>query len=330
MLPQLIALLDPVLLPKVWGGDALRAWHLPVPADATIGEAWMAADLRQTAVSGAGGGAVQSPLHGATGTLADLLNAAPTHWLGAEAADPSTGFPLLVKLLDAREHLSVQVHPTPHAVRPGERVKHECWLVLHAAPGAELFLGVRDGVDRAALADATARGTLPSLLRRVPAIVGECHLLPSGIVHALGAGCVVAEVQTASDTTFRLYDWTWEYARPLRELHVDRALDACDPQLRAVTRHFPASGIGVLAETGAFLCHGLTLQGTTHVHTASAPSGALVVLPLEGTIRVRCGDEVADVPTGSAAVIAAARPGPVMLDSAAARAVLAEARPSLA
>lgn len=325
-----MAVLDPVLLPKVWGGDALRAWHLPVAPGARVGEAWMVADLRETAASGAGGGAVQSPLHGAPGTLGTLLNAAPRHWLGAGAAAAPEGFPLLVKLLDAREHLSVQVHPSPGAVAPGERVKHECWLVLEAAPGAQLFLGLQDGIDRRALAEATARGTLPTLLRAVPAVVGECHLLPSGLVHALGAGCVVAEVQTASDTTFRLYDWTREYGRPERAMHVERALAACEPALRAVTQRFPDAGIGPLATTGAFRCEGVVLQGEVQCVGGARPGGPLVVLPVEGRVQVGVDGESVDVPTGAAAVIAADRAGPVELRGVRARVVVAEARPSLA
>jgi len=205
----------PVLLPKVWGGRRLARWNKPLPHGEKIGESWELADLDSTSASGAGGQAVHSivargPLTGKT--LGDV-----------------GGFPLLIKLLDASQNLSVQVHPSPryaHA-HPSAHLKTESWYILdtEAAAGGEpasLYIGLREGVTHAEFA-AAARAQAPSvvgLLNRVPAVVGECYTLPSGTVHALGAGVVVAEVQTPSDTTFRLYDW----GRSGRELHVEQGL----------------------------------------------------------------------------------------------------------
>lgn len=223
-------LFRPVLLPKVWGGRALEALgkRLPDPG-ARYGESWEVADLDATSASGAGGGAVRSvvdngPLAGMTIREALATFDPPPH---GRAPEP---FPLLIKFLDAAENLSVQVHPSEAVVRaaaaagtPGVHLKTESWYVLSAAPGARLYIGLREGATREALAAAVRSGEaarVVALLREAPAVAGECHTLPSGVVHALGAGVVVAEVQTPSDTTYRLFDW----GRAGREAHVEDAL----------------------------------------------------------------------------------------------------------
>lgn len=224
--------LTPILQPKVWGGRRLAALGKALP-DGPVGESWELADLPTTAASGAGGHAARSviavgPLAGRT--LHDAMAAWGPALLGEASPSPEGGggFPLLVKYLDAREHLSVQVHPDAAyaAAHPGAYLKTESWYIVAAEPGAELFIGLKPGTTRAHLARAIADGTVPALMRSRPAIPGECHTLPSGTVHALGAGVLVAEVQTPSDTTYRVYDWTREYNRPLRELHIEQAL-AC-------------------------------------------------------------------------------------------------------
>lgn len=229
--------LVPALLDKPWGGDALARWGLPVAPGSRIGEAWLFADIGTTSAGGAGGGAYHSVVAGAARagtTLRDLAHEWPGGLAGAGA---EAEHPLLVKLLHAREHLSVQVHPSPAyaAAHPSARLKAESWYVLHAEPGAELFLGLAPGTTAADAVRLAREGRIAEALVRVPAVAGECHTLPSGLVHALGAGVVAVEVQTASDTTFRLYDWAAEYARPARELHLTQAEAAMLPAARPVT-----------------------------------------------------------------------------------------------
>lgn len=225
---------EPMLLEKVWGGDRLSRFGKPVPPGGRIGESWEVADLRETSASGAGGGAKQSVIaHGPlTGkTLGEAIDA----W-GASLIEPTSltsagGFPLLVKLLDAREHLSVQVHPSPEfsAAHADAHLKTECWYILDAEPGADgepavIYKGFKPGVTPDEYERAIGEGRVAELLNAVPAVVGEMHDLPSGTIHALGAGVLVAEVQTPSDTTFRVHDWQELYERPQREMHVEQAL----------------------------------------------------------------------------------------------------------
>lgn len=226
-------LLEPILKQKVWGGRRLAEFGKQLPPNTQIGESWEVADLPTTAPGGGGGGPARSVI--ATGPLAGrTLHDAMRRWgsnlLGASSPTSEGDFPLLVKWLDAAEHLSVQVHPTAEyvAVHPEANLKTESWVVLDADADSHLYLGLHDGVAPADVARGARDGALPGMLRRVAAVPGECHHLPSGTIHALGAGVLVAEVQTPSDTTFRLYDWASEYGREGRELHLEQALEVLD------------------------------------------------------------------------------------------------------
>jgi mannose-6-phosphate isomerase len=139
-------------------------------------------------------------------------------------------FPLLVKLLDANDWLSVQVHPDDQAVRrlwPGEGGKTEAWFVLDAAPGSLIYAGLRPGVEEQQLRQALACGHVADCLHSFTPRPGDCLFLPAGTVHAVGGGVLMAEVQQTSDATFRLFDWNRRDANGRsRELHVEQAF-AC-------------------------------------------------------------------------------------------------------
>ncbi len=227
---------QPMLLEKVWGGRRLASLGKPIEDGKLVGESWEVADLGTTSESGAGGGARRSVI--ANGALAGkTIHAAMRQWgeglLGHAKVAAGGGFPLLIKLVDARQHLSVQVHPTAafSSAHSDAVMKTECWYVLGAETGErgeqpEIFKGFKPGVTMEDYREAIASGHVPELLNAVPAVVGEMHDLPSGTIHALGAGVMVAEVQTPSDTTFRVFDWIHRYNRPARELHVREALES--------------------------------------------------------------------------------------------------------
>lgn len=145
---------------------------------------------------------------------------------------PQRQFPLLFKFLDANQALSVQVHPDDRQAAqldPTDLGKTEAWVVIQADPGSMIYAGLRDGVDRETLQAAMAAGQTESCLHRFFAQAGDCVFIPAGTVHALGAGLVIAEIQQASDTTFRLFDWNRVAAdgKP-RPLHIQAGLDAID------------------------------------------------------------------------------------------------------
>jgi mannose-6-phosphate isomerase len=238
---------EPILKQKVWGGRRLARLGKPLPADPAvlIGESWELADMESTSPSGGGGEPARSiiangPLKGSTISAAlalwkaDLLGADIYARRAAAHGTDTPPFPLLLKYLDASEHLSVQVHPSPACARadPDAHLKTESWFILDAEPMHDrapvIFKGLAQGVDEDELRRRIADNSLPEVLRAGPAVPGDCHTLESGTVHALGAGVLVAEVQTPSDTTYRLYDWTAEYRRPPRAMHLDQAIRCID------------------------------------------------------------------------------------------------------
>lgn len=230
-MPLYPLLLTPIYKEKVWGGRALAQLGRALPGgpETKIGESWEVADLSATSPSGGGGEAALSvvrngPLMKRTlGAVIEDFGALVTGTLQLRA---DGSFPLLLKYLDARENLSVQVHPSESyaAEHPDAHLKSEAWYVVAAEPDAVIYRGVVDGTTPERFRAAIEDGSVPELLNAVPARAGDCHYLPSGTVHALGAGVLVAEVQTASDTTFRVFDW----GRTDRDLHVEEAMACID------------------------------------------------------------------------------------------------------
>ncbi len=213
---------EPIFKPKIWGGRRLQTLlGKKLPPERPIGESWEIADLEddQSIVA-------RGPARGRT--LRDLVTEWGKDLLGGAGLFEGR-FPLLIKYLDATQTLSVQVHPdeaTARRLGGRVRVKNEAWYVIHADEGGFIYRGVREGVDAARLREAIEQGRVESVLRRIDVRKGHCYYLPSGTIHALGAGVVVAEVQTPSDVTYRVFDWNRvdpSTGRP-RELHLEQAL----------------------------------------------------------------------------------------------------------
>ena len=298
--------LSPVLVERPWGGRRLERYGKALPPGLSIGESWEVADLPDGVAKG-----VSNPRSVvSTGPLAGITLGAVMRRHGRELLGEgravSGEFPLLVKLLDAREHLSVQVHPDAGYVsrHPGVRLKTESWYVMAADPGSVLYLDLARDVARADLEAAIGTARVVDLLRSVPAQVGAFHHLPAGLVHALGAGVMVAEAQTPSDTTFRIYDWSEEYGRTPREMHGPQALEAVVLGPEGAVSLPPAVGPG-----------SRLLEANPHYrlveHRGSqivpAATGLRIHLVVEGTARV--GDLRAD--TGTTVVVPASEPTPV-------------------
>lgn len=215
---------QPIYRPKVWGGRRLAdLLGKSLPGTDAIGESWECVDLPTVDSVVARGPAAGQSLHQLVGGWgADLLGRAST---------VDGRFPLLLKFLDASQPLSIQIHPSAaSAVRMGlpHATKNEAWFVIHAEPNAIIYRGLRPGVDLAAIRDCLSRdpAQLPSLLQQIPVKAGDHVFVPGGTMHALGAGIVVAEVQTPSDTTFRLFDWGRERPAADAGLHIEQSL-AC-------------------------------------------------------------------------------------------------------
>lgn len=214
---------NPIFKERVWGGRNLeRLYHKPLPPDLPIGESWEISDRPGDASVIANG-----PLAGKD--LRWLMENHQRELLGA-ARSQAGRFPLLVKILDAREKLSLQVHPPADkaAALSGEP-KTEMWFITQAAPDAELYVGLKRGVTRAEFERRTQDGTVADCFHRLQVRAGDTMFLPSGRVHAIGAGLVIFEIQQNSDTTYRVFDWNRaDAAGKPRELHMAQSLASID------------------------------------------------------------------------------------------------------
>ncbi len=218
----------PIYKQRIWGGQKLREFfNKDIPPGEKIGESWELADLPDDKSVIANG-----ELAGQT--LDSVIEKYPKDITGNE--NFSGPFPLLIKILDAEDILSVQVHPDEQTCRrlgTGEP-KTECWYIISAVGGAVIYKGLKKGVTKELFAEAVEKGNVAEMLAKVPVEAGQCHFLPAGTAHSIGAGLLVAEIQTPSDTTYRVFDWNRvDDTGKARELHIEEALESI---------HFDASG----------------------------------------------------------------------------------------
>jgi mannose-6-phosphate isomerase len=278
---QSLVALEPQYRERVWGGDRLRR------SDPPTGEAWVAFGGSRV-TSGPAGGATVDRLAAEHGTA--LLGEPVVTRSGAR-------FPLIVKLLDTADWLSVQVHPDDDQARamvgPTENGKTEAWYFVEAPDDARILAGIRPGITRPALQAAIRSGRILDVAAEVPVVAGSSILIPSGTLHSLGPGLLVCEVQQASDITFRAWDWN----RPQsggRRLNVEESI-AVVRTAGPCERHEPASGhrTGV---AGAESCRYFEMDLATvatgeplEADTSAVSFHSLTVI--EGTADIACGTE---------------------------------------
>lgn len=291
----------PIFKERVWGGRRLaELYGKPLPASVPIGESWEITD-RPEGVSVITNG----PLAG--NDLRWLMEHHATELLGP--AKPQNGrFPLLVKLLDAQEDLSLQVHPPARLAKQlGGEPKTEMWYFTHATPKAQIYVGLKHGVTREEFARKVQDGTVADCFHRHTVQAGDAMFLPSGRVHALGAGSVLFEIQQNSDTTYRVFDWNRVGldGKP-RELHLSQAMASIDftdfaPAL------LPAAQAGVTRR--ALVQHEL-FSVDLFTLTADAPlplnhQGPLVLAATQGSVRILSGKTTVELKAGEFVVIPA-------------------------
>ncbi len=215
----------PIFKERIWGGRQLeKMYQKSLPNEGVYGESWEMVD-REGDVSVVSRGQYQGQ------TLHQLWKNSRREIFG-EVQSTSDRFPLLLKILDAQTNLSVQAHPSDElAQQQNEETKHECWYVAHAEPHAKIYKGLKEGKTKEDLLTAIARHDVSSCLQSHLVSAGDFIYIPSGEVHALGAGVVVFEIQQNSDTTYRLYDWgRIDVDGQPRELHLEQAIKSLEQE----------------------------------------------------------------------------------------------------
>jgi mannose-6-phosphate isomerase len=218
-------LFEPVCKDYLWGGDRISKLRAPHSGRSAgiCAESWEISDRSE-------GMSIVSNGRDKGRTLRNLVESLGADLVGTAAA--SKTFPLLIKVIDAKQRLSIQVHPArTEAKTHGAEAKTEMWYVLAAEPDSHVFCGLMQGVSRTRFESALRTKKVGELLRKVPVSAGDVIFVPGGRVHAVGEGCLLLEVQQSSNTTYRVYDWdrVSKDGTP-RELHIKEALEVINWQ----------------------------------------------------------------------------------------------------
>lgn len=222
----------------LWGGNRLREEYGKKSDANKIAESWELACHKD-------GSSILTTGADAGKDLREYLDEHGTGFLGTNCAGCTT-VPVLIKLIDAKQDLSIQVHPDDdYAMRvEGEPGKTEMWYIMDAAPGAALYYGLNRAVSKEEFAKRIQEQTLTEILNRVEVKPGELYFIPSGTLHAIGAGILLAEIQQNSNTTYRVYDYGRRGADgKLRPLHIEKALDVTNLSPIAPTAQYPAQPV---------------------------------------------------------------------------------------
>ena len=296
--------IDPQFSPRPWGFSDLRPWFDRTAEAEPLGEAWLTGDEC---------GIATGPHAGKT--LGSLFAEAPGALLGATA--PAKGSPLLIKVLFAKEKLSVQVHPDDRmAQKYGEpRGKTECWYAIAAEPGAIVATGLKPGVTLEQIKTEIHDGTLEQSLNLLPVEAGDMIFVDAGTVHAIWPGAILLETQQNSDLTYRMYD----YGRP-RQLHIDKSLEATRLTTRAgkISPQVLADRT-VLIDMDYFRVERLPVEGSRNSSTLPAEGqpvhGLAYLFAVAGRGRVSgTGFEPIDLPARGIIAIPATSPEFVVED----------------
>ncbi len=246
-------------------------------------------------------------------TLPELAATFGAELVGASAAGKG-GFPLLVKIIESRDRLSLQVHPSEETAKlSGGDPKTEMWYVLGAEPSATLFAGLREGVDRETLIRSLQEGTAEATVEQYEPRRGEVLFIPGGLVHAVGGGCRIFEVQQTSDTTWRLHDWNRVDAKTglPRPLHVQEGLAAIDWSLMPPALLRAGSTEDALISCASFRF--FVREFSSETMLPSRADGFRILFAEEGSCAVRmeaedpvplAGDVCALIPAGGACTVA--------------------------
>ncbi len=298
-------LCKPVYKDYIWGGDRIRSTFQRQDTPARCAESWEVAD-RPEGMSMVTNG----PLKGQS--LQQLVQMLQTDLLGPQH-EGCDRFPLLIKIIDAREDLSVQVHPNDNNAQcTGGEPKTEMWYILDATADAKIYAGMQPEVTPESFKAAIFDGTLEHALAKVAAKPGRTVFVPGGKVHAIGAGCLLLEIQQNSNTTYRVFDWNRvdDHGKS-RELHIEQAMQVIDwnrlkPEISS-PRPLPADGNNHpydILKTRFFTATGWNLQEPRPF--SIDPAGFRILFVSKGKVLIGANGVVAAASAGTSCLIPAA------------------------
>ncbi|MFT5751984.1 MAG: mannose-6-phosphate isomerase [Flavobacteriales bacterium] len=294
----------PILKEKIWGGHQLRDLLNKSNEDLPFGESWELVGLP---------GDQSVVMHGALKgeTLGGLCTAFAKALLGPKVATQfGTTFPLLIKFIDAAADLSVQLHPNDDIAKREHDCfgKAEMWYIMHAEPGARIIVGFNKTMTAQSFAASIEAGSLTEDLAYIPVKAGEAFFIDAGLIHAIGAGVVLAEIQQTSDVTYRVYDYNRMQADgTLRDLHIEAAKKAVhysvDPGF-VLDYDQNSKGVQVLKHSNYFKTDIVRLD--KDAHRVNRTDSFTILIAVSGAITVTCGDRIEVLATGQTTLIPAA------------------------
>jgi len=301
-------LFSPRLKDKIWGGTKLKSIFGKAATSDKLGESW-----ELSGYEGDESVVMNGPLAG--NDLRELIEVYMGDLVGDKVFEEhGHSFPLLFKLIDANENLSIQVHPGDEvaADRHHSYGKTEMWYVVDADPGAELIIGFKEDCSRDTYLDALDNDTVEELLQHVPVSKGDVFFIPAGLVHAIGKGVVVAEIQQSSDVTYRIYDFKRKDDQGNeRELHTDEALDVIDFSASRSPKTPYKAELNALTPliTCEYFNTGILRFNTPLERNYSTIDSFVAYMCLEGVVEIRWNEEVLKVKAGDTVLI------PAVIDS---------------
>ena len=294
----------PLFQERLWGGRELeRALSKQLPGG-RIGESW-----EISGIPGYDSVIANGPLRGTT--LREAIEEYKDALVGERVyARYGAEFPVLIKFIDAQDDLSIQVHPDDALARIRHRTpgKTEMWYVVDASPGSFLYVGFNRPVSRKEYLSAVENGTLPMLLKKEPVRAGDAFFIPAGTIHAIGGGCLIAEIQQTSDITYRVDDWgrVDENGLP-RTLHTEQALEAIDfgePRELKVTRDGCRNRPVNLVSSRWFSTDQVCVDGLC-IRPDTTPDSFLIYICLQGEVQVSCREHTERLTRGETLLIPA-------------------------
>ena len=279
---------DAILKSTIWGGEKIASLKGISSTSDAIGESWEVADVKNDK-STVRGGAL------AGRTLSQLLTTYREDLVGKAVYERfADKFPLLIKYIDAHDNLSIQVHPDDDTAkaRHNSLGKTEMWYVVDAEPGAELIMGFEGVRTREEYLARVADGTLDTILHKVPVEKGDVFFIPSGTVHAIGKGIVIAEIQESSDITYRIFDYNRKDKDGNgRQLHTELALDVVDFKacnLSNTPYMVNAGGVATVVECPYFTTSVIEMQGGELACDYTQTDSFVIYMCLEGNVAIEC------------------------------------------